>query len=187
MSDSETPRGRARKGMPAWAWGLIGCLVVGPVLITAIMAAILFPVFSQARTKARAISCLSNTKQQGIAMMMYAVDYDDQLPPAAKWMDVTEEWMDRTDASAYRCPEVKDATAFGYAMNASLAGRKLEKIANPAQEILTFDSSDTGRNAHGKPADLLPSPGRHPLTGGRGNNIAFADGHAKLTAQKQTP
>jgi prepilin-type N-terminal cleavage/methylation domain-containing protein/prepilin-type processing-associated H-X9-DG protein len=54
---------------------LIELLVV--IAIIAILAAILFPVFAQAREKARAASCLSNTKQLGLAMRMYAQDYDE--------------------------------------------------------------------------------------------------------------
>lgn len=56
---------------------LIELLVV--IAIIAILAAILFPVFAQAREKARAISCLSNLKQMGTASMMYAQDYDESL------------------------------------------------------------------------------------------------------------
>src|SRR2546427_9810963 len=54
---------------------LIELLVV--IAIIAILAAILFPVFAQARAKARAISCLSNTKQLGLAVQMYVQDYDE--------------------------------------------------------------------------------------------------------------
>jgi prepilin-type N-terminal cleavage/methylation domain-containing protein/prepilin-type processing-associated H-X9-DG protein len=54
---------------------LIELLVV--IAIIAILAAILFPVFAQARDKARASSCLSNTKQQALAYHMYAQDYDE--------------------------------------------------------------------------------------------------------------
>jgi prepilin-type N-terminal cleavage/methylation domain-containing protein/prepilin-type processing-associated H-X9-DG protein len=61
---------------------LIELLVV--IAIIAILAAILFPVFAQAREKARAISCLSNMKQIGTALMMYVQDYDEQFPSGSK-------------------------------------------------------------------------------------------------------
>jgi len=57
---------------------LIELLVV--IAIIAILAAILFPVFAQARAKARQASCLSNMKQLGLAMMMYTQDYDETYP-----------------------------------------------------------------------------------------------------------
>lgn len=57
---------------------LIELLVV--ITIIAILAAILFPVFAQAREKARQTACLSNCKQMGTAAMMYAQDYDEILP-----------------------------------------------------------------------------------------------------------
>ena len=69
---SPTFRGRA-------AFTLIELLVV--IAIIAILAAILFPVFAQAREKARAISCLSNEKQIGTAVLMYAQDYDEAVVP----------------------------------------------------------------------------------------------------------
>ena len=64
---------RTRRGFT-----LIELLVV--IAIIAILAAILFPVFAKAREKARAISCLSNAKQLGLAAMMYVQDYDEHYP-----------------------------------------------------------------------------------------------------------
>ena len=57
---------------------LIELLVV--IAIIAILAAILFPVFAQAREKARQTSCLSNLKQIGTAVQLYTDDYDETYP-----------------------------------------------------------------------------------------------------------
>ncbi len=62
---------------------LIELLVV--IAIIAILAAILFPVFARAREKARQTSCLSNLKQIGLGMMMYAQDWDETLPRCAMY------------------------------------------------------------------------------------------------------
>ena len=65
---------RRRRG----GFTLIELLVV--IAIIAILAAILFPVFAQARDKARQSACLSNQKQVGLGLIQYAQDYDEALP-----------------------------------------------------------------------------------------------------------
>ncbi len=60
---------------------LIELLVV--MAIIAILAAMLFPVFVQAKAKAVQITCLSNVRQLALAFMMYAQDYDERMPPAS--------------------------------------------------------------------------------------------------------
>ncbi|BDI28237.1 hypothetical protein CCAX7_002880 [Capsulimonas corticalis] len=75
---------------------LIELLVV--IAIIAILAAILFPVFAQAREKARQISCSSNMKQLGLGILQYVQDYDETFPLA---IDGGQEYSSGTDLTAH--------------------------------------------------------------------------------------
>ena len=66
------------RSKPQAAFTLIELLVV--IAIIAILAAILFPVFAQAKAAAKKASCLSNLKQISLAWPMYSNDYDDSMP-----------------------------------------------------------------------------------------------------------
>lgn len=74
------------------AFTLIELLVV--IAIIAILAAILFPVFAQAREKARQTSCLSNMKQIGTASMMYVQDYDETYMVASTLVTPPSTYQD---------------------------------------------------------------------------------------------
>src|SRR5579863_1460521 len=71
---------RALHASASSAFTLIELLVV--IAIIAISAAVLFPVFAQAREKARAISCLSDIKQLNLGLTMYVQDWDEMYPEA---------------------------------------------------------------------------------------------------------
>jgi len=66
---------------------LLGCLVFG-----VIMVAIMLPVFTQAREKARIATCMSNQHQIALALQMYAAD-NDVLPEASQWTDKVKPYL----------------------------------------------------------------------------------------------
>jgi len=77
-NDLWTTQQSARRAIkPQGAFTLIELLVV--IAIIAVLAAILFPVFSQAREKARQATCLSNTRNIALAAYMYAQDHDERF------------------------------------------------------------------------------------------------------------
>src|SRR3978361_155754 len=89
----------SRKNRLDGAFTLIELLVV--IAIIAILAAILFPVFAQAKAAAKKVNSLSNQKQIGLATIMYAGDYEDILPETG-WdgpCQRPEETHDHTSAS----------------------------------------------------------------------------------------
>jgi prepilin-type N-terminal cleavage/methylation domain-containing protein/prepilin-type processing-associated H-X9-DG protein len=86
---------------------LIELLVV--IAIIAILAAILFPVFAQAREKARQTACVSNMKQLGLGLTMYAQDYDDNLPYGYMYAANRKVWWWWQDSIR---PYVKNETVY---------------------------------------------------------------------------
>lgn len=95
------------------AFTLIELLVV--IAIIAILAAILFPVFAQAREKARQASCISNSKQINLGIAMYVQDYDEKWPYCAwnnnntlglHWEDSTAPYIKNTQV--WQCPDGGD-------------------------------------------------------------------------------
>jgi len=142
---------------------LLGCLVFG-----VIMAAILLPVFTQAREKARMAICVSNQRQIALALQMYAAD-NNVLPAASQWTDKVKPYF-RNDYILV-CPSAKQLKC-GYAFYRPLSSRKVATISNPATVPMIFDSSQGQFNYadEGQSLDL-----RHL----NGAVISLADGHVR--------
>jgi len=112
---------------------LIELLVV--IAIIAILAAILFPVFSKAREKARQTTCTSNQKQLATATMMYVQENEETLPPAEFWSVV-----DGASGKILICPTAGKKIARAYGYNSFIAGKGLGEIASPEDIGLTADA-----------------------------------------------
>jgi prepilin-type N-terminal cleavage/methylation domain-containing protein/prepilin-type processing-associated H-X9-DG protein len=147
MKSDATPRRRA-------AFTLIELLVV--IAIIAILAAILFPVFAQAREKARQASCLSNTKQLGLALLMYVQDYDETFPHAAFWNQAQSfstfySWTSQRciqpfikNKGIYVCPSDPKRTqhdAAYYGLEADRVPASISYMANSISPQYTQDQS----------------------------------------------
>lgn len=146
---------------------LIELLVV--IAIIAILAAILFPVFAQAREKARAISCLSNMKQIGTAVAMYTQDFDESMPCGANPWGSEAGWAGEIypyvkSLGAFHCPDdssidnpkMGESHSTSYGMNSDLGtagpggqygggdgipgpGKTLGKLGAPSRTVMLFE------------------------------------------------
>ncbi|HSV74265.1 MAG TPA: prepilin-type N-terminal cleavage/methylation domain-containing protein [Chthonomonadales bacterium] len=141
---------------------LIELLVV--IAIIAILAAILFPVFAQARAKARQTSCLSNMKQYSLGIVMYTQDYDEMLPITMEvdelgastvlhlWNSGLESYLrNRQIKFCPSDPDRADPHLWGsYLMNGLLTAgaRSLSAAARPSETILM---AERGRGWAGRP------------------------------------
>ena len=157
---------------------LASCLGVG-IVASAVLAALLFPVFSRARDAARRTGCASNLKQLSTALAMYTSDYDNAFPPANTWQDGLQPYLvSRTAAedsspppNVLECPSRRGVIP-GYAFNSNLAGKDLFKIGAPHVTPALFDSSRGTPNA----SDALGSFVMPHL--GKGN-VGFVDGSVR--------
>ena len=185
---------------------LIELLVV--IAIIAILAAILFPVFAKAREKSRQAACQSNLKQIGLAIRMYAEDYDDGMPPSrdaagsAWWPDYISPYVQQKSISkVFICPSGATSTymqvwgttnknnylnyAYLHVMDPSAIGdyppRRITQCVYPDKKGMVIDASGQIPTF----SDVQSWNGTNPLSyfadarHNGGLNTLFVDGHVK--------
>lgn len=144
--------------------GLAACLAVGSWAQT-----------MEQRDSARRAMCLANMRQLAMAMMMYAQDHENRLPPANRWCDAINPYT--RNQAIFKCPA--DKAKYSYAMNFNLSKRAITAIPNPAKTVMLFESTQGRKNA----TDVgrsWPARSRHPP----GICVAYAEAHCKVETKK---
>lgn len=162
---------------------VIELLVV--IAIIAVLAAILFPVFSRAREKARQTSCLNNQRQLATALLIYTQDYDEILPTCKEAWGAID-----VGRAALVCPTRGKTQPNGYVYNSLLDGLALGGVKSPTDMIITADGFPSSSAPIGA-APPAPQPPFHanvaysPYDLDRrhgGKFIAsYIDGHVELS------
>ena len=187
---------------------LIELLVV--IAIIAILAAILFPVFAQARVAARGASSQSNVRQQSLGIIMYAQDYDERFPLNAQYPQSAASNWDKAlfpylkSATVYHCPQDEKPVGISYIYNDFLHSAVQSKIDFLSNTILLTDSSHSAeytRPGHGDPLQYnvghsianeaieadgfsWDSPAKRDVFKHNGMaNLVFLNGHVKTSKE----
>jgi len=154
---------------------LIELLVV--IAIIATLAAILFPVFSNAREKARMSSCLANQRQIAAAILMYSQDNDEIMPAADRvWTHIN------MDAQIVQCPSAGADAGNAYVYSGYLSSLPIGNVTSPALELLTADGAHAATTLPLTYANTAYTYYDISLRHMSKAVLSFMDGHIETTA-----
>lgn len=170
------------KRRPGTASATVG-IILGVVcwvlmlFIVPILAAILFPVFAQAREKAMQATCISRERQVCRAVSLYCADNEEVMPPAARWPQQVSQYV--LNPENYLCPADKRAdkqsvsgAATSFTMSDAVGGVPLATVRAPDTLVILFDGTQ-----------LAGGRGAAEFRHNRGLNLGNADGHVRWLSE----
>jgi len=188
---------------------LIELLVV--IAIITILAALLFPVFAQAKEAAKKTACLSNDNQLSLGVLLYSNDYDDELMPIADptntvlWVDLEEPYIknvqvrvcpdDQNDTVSYGLNSLLFVDLYGLPTGALAPLYNMSQLVFPSETVMvselgTADDLTTQRPNTYKV--VVPDDDINDVYDGRpifrhfsGDNLGFFDGHTAAKRKEQ--
>ncbi|WP_269522292.1 type II secretion system protein [Coraliomargarita parva] len=167
--------------------------ILSAFAIVAILALLIFPLVSSVRNRALSAECVSDARQIGIGMRMYAADHNNELPK--------HSYSPRQEAAIaigrYLFPDIESGddvldqvsenlscpvSGWGYGFNTFISGKSINAIGDTSKVIYMCDLYSGGRwlDAHvltWKTKDLIkatPKPHEHQIT------VLYVDGHVEL-------
>lgn len=168
------------------------------IAVLAILAALLLPVISAARSAGQRAVCINNLRQLGLAFQMYARDFEGFLPHedasegiGSRWFEAITLYLDNIDRSNVKqCPAYKPPSGipsqkyYTYKFNDRLEGyagsplfRRLDSIPYPSKTVIIYDGV-----AFAGASPMSTIKGIYSTTENRhsgGTNLLLADGHVQ--------
>lgn len=164
------------------AFTLLELLAV--ISIVALLAAMLFPVFATARAKSRQVVCLSNLRQLGVGVALYAQDYDQYYPFGA---DPSDKYGDIWEGDAAFLATVKAMPLLPEILEPYVRNREIWRCP----EDTGFDASDMQTDKNGQPVRLPARPTcyeKYGMSYFYRTSLAFGGKlYGSLTAYEQFP
>ena len=181
-------QGKRSKFLALSHYTLLECLIVISIIV--ILASLLLPLLQNARELGNRAACQSNLKQWGLAIQVYAQDYNSYLPSSI-WYDQLKTYVGSKDNVPYaqipvfRCPTSK--FYISYVKNYWISSKSIvesERSYRPSVFALMWDGQ--GQNGYPWWNEDYGDPWYAYRCHSRGMNVIFLDGHLKFDPCKSS-